>query len=95
MQRCELIAGLVSTIAAAPVFGLRLASAQQAEKVRRVGVLMGSSESSSRGLVDAIRGGTGAIGLGGRPQCAVRAAVDKWGYQPRECLRNGPGRSAA
>jgi putative tryptophan/tyrosine transport system substrate-binding protein len=53
MQRRELIAGLVSTIAAAPVFGLRLASAQQAEKVRRVGVLMGSSESSSRGLVDA------------------------------------------
>jgi putative tryptophan/tyrosine transport system substrate-binding protein len=53
MQRRELIAGLVSTIAAAPVFGLRLASAQQAEKVRRVGVLMGSSERSSRGLVDA------------------------------------------
>jgi putative tryptophan/tyrosine transport system substrate-binding protein len=44
MQRRELIAGLVSTIAAAPVFGLRLASAQQAEKVRRIGVL-GSSES--------------------------------------------------
>ena len=40
MQRRELIAGLVSTIAAAPVFGLRLASAQQAEKVRRPGVLM-------------------------------------------------------
>jgi len=53
MQRRELIAGLVSTIAAAPVFGLRLASAQQAEKVRRVGVLMGSSENSSRRLVDA------------------------------------------
>ena len=44
MQRRELIAGLVSTIAAAPVFGLRLASAQQVEKVRRIGV-MGSSES--------------------------------------------------
>jgi putative tryptophan/tyrosine transport system substrate-binding protein len=45
MQRRELIAGLV-TIAAAPVFGLRLASAQQAEKMRRVGVLMGLSESN-------------------------------------------------
>jgi putative tryptophan/tyrosine transport system substrate-binding protein len=44
MQRRELAVGLVSTIAAAPVFGLRLASAQQAEKVRRIGVL-GSSES--------------------------------------------------
>ena len=53
MQRRELIAGLVRTIAAAPAFGLRLASAQQAEKVRRVGVLMGSSENSSRGFVDA------------------------------------------
>jgi ABC-type uncharacterized transport system substrate-binding protein len=53
MQRRELIAGLVRTIAAAPVFGLRLASAQQAEKVHRVGVLMGSSENSSRGFVDA------------------------------------------
>ena len=42
MQRRELIAGLVkSTIAAVPVFGLRLASAQQAQKVRRLGVLMG------------------------------------------------------
>ena len=41
MQRRELIAGLVSTIAAAPVFGLRLASAQQAEKVRHIGVLTG------------------------------------------------------
>jgi hypothetical protein len=41
MQRRELIAGLVSTIAEAPVFGLRLASAQQAEKVRHIGVLTG------------------------------------------------------
>jgi putative tryptophan/tyrosine transport system substrate-binding protein len=41
MQRREIIAGLVSAIAAAPVFGLRLASAQQAEKVRHIGVLTG------------------------------------------------------
>jgi putative ABC transport system substrate-binding protein len=53
MQRRELIAGLVSTIAAAPVLGLRTASAKEADKVRRVGVLMGSSEDNSRGFVDA------------------------------------------
>ena len=52
MQRREVIAGLVSTIAAAPLFGLRVASARQDEKVRRVGVLMGSSESDSRNVVD-------------------------------------------
>jgi putative tryptophan/tyrosine transport system substrate-binding protein len=47
MQRRELIGVLVSTIAAAPVFGLRLASAaQQAEKLRRIGVLMGTPSQS-------------------------------------------------
>ena len=46
MQRRKFIAAIVNTIAAAPAFGLRLASAQQAEKVSRVGVLMGLSESN-------------------------------------------------
>ena len=46
MQRRKFIAAIVKTIAAAPAFGLRLASAQQAEKVSRVGVLMGLSESN-------------------------------------------------
>ena len=46
MQRRKFIAAIVNTIAAAPAFGLRLASAQQAEKVGRVGVLMGLSESN-------------------------------------------------
>jgi putative tryptophan/tyrosine transport system substrate-binding protein len=46
MQRRELIAGLVTTIAAAPVFGLRIASAQQAAKVRTIGVLMGTTPQS-------------------------------------------------
>jgi putative ABC transport system substrate-binding protein len=46
MQRRKFIVAIVNTIAAAPMFGLRLVSAQQAEKVRRVGVLMGLSESN-------------------------------------------------
>ena len=46
MQRRKFIVAIVNTIAAAPMFGLRLASAQQAEKVHRVGVLMGLSESN-------------------------------------------------
>jgi putative tryptophan/tyrosine transport system substrate-binding protein len=46
MQRRKFIVAIVNTIAAAPMFGLRLVSAQQAEQVRRVGVLMGLSESN-------------------------------------------------
>jgi putative tryptophan/tyrosine transport system substrate-binding protein len=46
MQRRKFIVAIVNTIAAAPMFGLRLVSAQQAEKVRRVGVLMGLSENN-------------------------------------------------
>ena len=45
MQRRKFIVAIVNTIAAAPMFGLRLVSAQQTEKVRRVGVLMGLSKS--------------------------------------------------
>ena len=45
MQRCEFIAALAGSVAAAPTLRLRAAFAQQAEKVRHIGVLMGLSES--------------------------------------------------
>jgi putative ABC transport system substrate-binding protein len=55
MQRREFIAALAGAVAAAPALGLRAASAQQAEKVRHIGVLMGLSESDPdvRGFVAA------------------------------------------
>jgi hypothetical protein len=46
MQRRKFIVAIVNTLAGAPMFGLRLVSAQQAEKVRYVGVLMALSESN-------------------------------------------------
>ena len=45
MHRREFICGVAGTVAGAPSLTLRVASAQQAAKVRRIGVLMGSSES--------------------------------------------------
>ena len=53
MQRREFIAALASAVAAAPALRLRAASAQQVEKVRHIGVLMGLSESDPdfRGFV--------------------------------------------
>ena len=55
MQRCEFIAALAGSVAAAPTLRLRAAFAQQAEKVRHIGVLMGLSESDPdvRGVVAA------------------------------------------
>ena len=46
MHRRGFIAALVGTVGGASAFGLRSTSAQ-AEKVRRIGVLMGSSESDT------------------------------------------------
>jgi putative tryptophan/tyrosine transport system substrate-binding protein len=53
MQRREFIAALGGALAAPPALGLHAAFAQQAEKVRRVGILMGLSESDPelRGFV--------------------------------------------
>jgi putative tryptophan/tyrosine transport system substrate-binding protein len=53
MQRRQFIAALGGAVAAPPALGLRAAFAQQAEKVRHIGVLMGLSESDPelRGLV--------------------------------------------
>jgi len=48
MHRREFIAALAGTVGAASAFELRSTSAE-AEKVRRIGVLMGSSESDSGG----------------------------------------------
>jgi putative tryptophan/tyrosine transport system substrate-binding protein len=48
MDRREFIAALAGTVGGASAFGLRSTSVQ-AEKVRRIGVLMGSSESDSGG----------------------------------------------
>jgi hypothetical protein len=53
MHRREFIAALAGTVTGAHSLTLPAASAQQAAKVRRIGVLMGTSESTSRGLVDA------------------------------------------
>ena len=57
MQRCEFIAALAGSVAAAPTLRLRAAFAQQAEKVRHIGVLMGLSESDPdvRGVVAAFK----------------------------------------
>jgi hypothetical protein len=46
MHRREFIAALAGTVGGASAFGLRSTSVQ-AEKVRRIGVLMGSSESDT------------------------------------------------
>jgi putative tryptophan/tyrosine transport system substrate-binding protein len=53
MHRREFIAALAGTVTGAHSLTLPAASAQQAAKVRRIGVLMGTSESTSRGPVDA------------------------------------------
>jgi hypothetical protein len=76
MHRREFIAALAGTVGGASAFGLRSTSVQ-AEKVRRIGVLMGGSESDIGEYFAAFVGELGAIGLDGRPQRAVRAAVDK------------------
>jgi putative tryptophan/tyrosine transport system substrate-binding protein len=47
MHRREFICGVAGAVTGAPSLTLRTASAQQAAKVRRIGVLMGSSESDS------------------------------------------------
>jgi putative ABC transport system substrate-binding protein len=49
MRRREFIAALAATVGGASAFALRSTSVQ-ADKVRRIGVLMGSSESDSGGL---------------------------------------------
>jgi putative tryptophan/tyrosine transport system substrate-binding protein len=54
MHRREFfIVALAGTVTGAHSFAPRAASAQQTAKVRRIGVLMGTSEDTSRGLVDA------------------------------------------
>jgi putative ABC transport system substrate-binding protein len=55
MRRREFIAALAGAVAATPALGRRVASAQQTEKVRRIGVLMGLSESNPvlRGFLSA------------------------------------------
>ena len=45
MHRREFIATFAGAVSGASAFGLGSTSAQQAAKVRRIGVLMGSSES--------------------------------------------------
>ncbi len=53
MRRREFIAALVGAIPCVPALRVHAAFAQRAEKMRRVGLLMGSSESDSRVYVDA------------------------------------------
>ena len=50
MHRREFICGVAGAVTCAPSLTLRTASAQQAAKVRRIGVLMGSSESDAGDL---------------------------------------------
>jgi putative ABC transport system substrate-binding protein len=47
MHRREFICGVAGAVTGAPSLTLRTASAQHAAKVRRIGVLMGSSESDT------------------------------------------------
>ena len=53
MQRREFVVTLVGAVAVAPTLRARSASAQQGEKVRHIGVLMGLTESDPefRGFV--------------------------------------------
>jgi putative ABC transport system substrate-binding protein len=53
MYRREFIAALAGTVTGAHSLALRTASAQQATKVRRIGVLMGSAEIDFRAYLDA------------------------------------------
>jgi putative ABC transport system substrate-binding protein len=53
MHRREFICGVAGAVTWAPSLTLRAASAQQAAKVRRIGVLMGTSESDAGGYVAA------------------------------------------
>ena len=46
MHRREFICGIAGAVAGTPLLPLRAASAQQAAKIRRVGILMGLSESN-------------------------------------------------
>ena len=93
MRRREFIAALAGTVGGASAFGLRSTSVQ-AEKVGRIGVLMGSSESDTGVYFAAFVEELARLGWIW-PQRPVRAAVDKRGYQPRECFRDGADRVAA
>jgi hypothetical protein len=60
MQRRKFIAAIASAVASTPALRVCAASAQQAAKVRRIGVLMGSSESDSGERIAAgLAGGKG------------------------------------
>ena len=69
MRRREFIAAL-GAAAAGPV----VASAQQAARMRRIGILLNASSDDPQysGLGRGVPAGTGAIGLGDRPQRADR-----------------------
>jgi putative ABC transport system substrate-binding protein len=67
MHRREFICGVAGAVTWAPSLTLRTASAQQAAKVRRIGVLMGSSESDAGDLVAAFVEELARLGwMGGR-----------------------------
>ena len=72
MNRREFIATLAGAVTATSTLRLRTASAQKAEKVRRVSVLMGLSDSNPefRAFVAAFVEETSAMGLGRRRQRA-------------------------
>jgi hypothetical protein len=73
MHRREFICGVAGAVTgAAATLTLRAASAQQAAKVRRIAVLMGSSESDSSTYFPALLDGRvgGSRGMAPRPRRA-------------------------
>ena len=95
MHRREFICGVAGAVTWAPSLTLRTASAQQAAKVRRIGVLMGSSESDAGDLFAAFVEELARLGWTDGRNVRIRATLDKGGHQPRECFRNGAHRVAA
>ena len=95
MHRREFICCVAGTVTWAPSLTLPAASAQQAAKVRRIGVLMGTSESNAGDLFAAFVEELARLGWTDGRNARFRAALDKGGHQARECFRNGARRGAA